>query len=71
MVVVNASNNFTYMVKEIELKKMKMTKFIRSQMLQNEANEKQIMIQGQLHLDALFVDVLKSKTTNGSASSGN
>jgi hypothetical protein len=71
MVITNASNNFTHMVKEIELKKMEMTKFIRSQMLQNEENEKQIMIQGQLHLDALFVDVLKSKTTNGSASSGN
>ncbi len=59
------------MVKEIELKKMEMTKFIRSQMLQNEENGKQIMIQGQLHLDVLFADVLNSKTTNGSASSGN
>jgi hypothetical protein len=29
------------------------------------------MIQGQLHLDVLFADVLNSKTTNGSASSGN
>ncbi len=55
------------MVKEI----MEMTKFIISQMLQNEENEKQIMIQGQLHLNALFANVLKSKTTNGSASSGN
>jgi hypothetical protein len=71
MVVVNVSNNFTHMVKEIELKKMEMTKFIRSQMLQNEENGKQIMIQGQLHLDVLFADVLNSKTTNGSASSGN
>jgi hypothetical protein len=71
MVVVNVSNNFTRMVKEIELKKMEMTKFIRSQMLQNEENGKQIMIQGQLHLDVLFADVLNSKTTNGSASSGN
>jgi hypothetical protein len=65
--MVNASNNFTHMVKEI----MEMTKFIISQMLQNEENEKQIMIQGQLHLNALFANVLKSKTTNGSASSGN
>ncbi len=40
-------------------------------MLQNEENEKQIMIQGQLHLDALFANVLKSKITKGSASSGN
>jgi hypothetical protein len=29
------------------------------------------MIQGQLHLDALFANVLKSKITKGSASSGN
>jgi hypothetical protein len=71
MVVVNANNNFTHMVKEIEFKKMEITKFIISQMLQNEENEKQIMIQGQLHVNALFANVLKSKTTNGSASSGN
>jgi hypothetical protein len=71
MVIANASNNFTHMVKEIEFLKMEMTKFIRSQMLQNEENEKQIIIQGQLHSDALFADVLKSKTTNGSASNGN
>jgi len=36
------------MVKEIELKKMEMTKFITFQMSQNEKNEKKMMIQGQL-----------------------
>jgi hypothetical protein len=60
--IVDAINNFTHVVKEIELKKMKMTKFITCQMLQSEDNEKKMMIQGQLELDALFANVLKPKT---------
>jgi len=48
-----------------------MTKFITFQMLQNEEKCKQMMIQGQLQLVALFINVLKQKTTNGSGSSGN
>ncbi len=59
------------MVKKIELKRMEMTKFITSQMLQGEEKGKQMMIQGQLQLVVLFVDVLKPETINGSGSSGN
>ncbi len=69
--IVDAINNFTHVVKEIELKKMEMTKFITSQMLQSEEKCKQMMIQGQLHLVALFTNVLKPNTTNGNGSSGN
>jgi len=58
-------------VKEIELKRMEMTKFITSQMLQSEEKGKQMMIQGQLQLVVLFANVLKPKTIDGSGGSGN
>jgi hypothetical protein len=70
-IITNAINNFTHLVKEIELKKMEMTKFVTSQMLQNEKKGKQMMIQGQLQLVALFIDVLKPKTSYGNGSIGN
>jgi hypothetical protein len=50
--IVDAINNFTHVVKDIELKKMEMTKFITCQMLQSEEKCKQMMIQGQLQLVA-------------------
>ncbi len=59
------------MVKEIELKRMEMTKFITFQMLQSKEKGKQMMIQGQLQLVVLFADVLKPKTIDGNGSSGN
>jgi hypothetical protein len=62
--IVDAINNFTHMVKEIELKKMEMTKFITSQMLQSEENKKQMMIQDQLQLVVLSTNVLKPNTTS-------
>jgi hypothetical protein len=43
--IADAINNFTHLMKEIELKKMEMTKFITFQMLQNEEKCKQMMIQ--------------------------
>jgi hypothetical protein len=46
--IANAISNITHVVKEIKLKKIKMTKFITCQMLQSEDNGKQMMIQGQL-----------------------
>jgi hypothetical protein len=46
--IVNAINNFTHVMKEIELKRMEMIKFITSQMLQREEKDKQMMIQDQL-----------------------
>jgi len=58
-------------VKKIELKKMEMTKFITSQMLQSEENGKQMIIQSQLYLAALFADVLKPKTIDDNGSNGN
>ncbi len=58
-------------MKKIELKRMEMTKFITSQMLQSEKKGKQMMIQGQLQSVVLFANVLKPKTTDGSGSNGN
>jgi hypothetical protein len=52
------------MLKEIELKKMEMTKFITFQMLPNDQNENKMMIQNQLQLATLFAHVLKPKTTS-------
>ncbi len=70
-VIANAIINFIHVVKEIEMKKMEMIKFITFQMLQSEENGKQTMIQGQLQMVLLFIDVLKPKTIDGSGSSGN
>jgi len=70
-VIANAIINFVRVVKEIEMKKMEMIKFITFQMLQSEENGKQMMIQGQLQMVVLFRDVLKPKTIDGSGSSGN
>jgi hypothetical protein len=70
-VIANAIINFICVVKEIEMKKVEMIKFITFQMLQSEKNGKQKMIQGQLQMVVLFIDVLKPKTTVGSDSSGN
>ncbi len=47
-VIANAIINFIRVVKEIEMKKMEMIKFITFQMLQSEENGKQMMIRGQL-----------------------
>jgi hypothetical protein len=58
-------------VKEIEFKKMEMTKFITFQVLQSEEKGKQMMIQGQLQLVVLFLNVLKPKIIDDSGSSGN
>jgi hypothetical protein len=69
--IVDTINNFTHVVKEIELKIMKMAKFITFQMLQSEEKGKQMMIQGQLQLVVLFLNVLKPKTIDDSGSSGN
>jgi hypothetical protein len=71
LVIANAIINFISVVKEIEMKKMEMIKFITFQMLQSEENGKQMMIQGQLQMVVLFIDVLKPKTIDGSGSSGN
>ncbi len=48
-----------------------MIEFNTFQMLQSEKNGKQMMMQGQLQMVALFIELLKPKTTNGSGSSGN
>ncbi len=57
-------------MKEIEILKMEITKFITSQMLQNENNGKQMMIRG-LQLVISFSNVLKLKITNGNGSNDN
>jgi hypothetical protein len=41
-------------MKKLELEKMKLKKFITSQMLQSEKNGQQMMIQRQLYLVVLF-----------------
>jgi hypothetical protein len=69
--IAEAINNFTHVLKEIELKRMEMTKFITFQMLQSKEKGKQMMIQGQLQLVVLFANVLKPKTIDGNGSSGN
>jgi hypothetical protein len=70
-VLANAIINFIRVLKEIEMKKVEMIKFITFQLLQSEEKGKQMMIQGQLQMVALFIDVLKPKTIDGSGSSGN
>ncbi len=70
-VIAIAIINFIRVVKGIEMKKMKMIKFITFQMLQSEENGKQMMIQGQLQMVVLFIDAFKPKTIDGSGSSGN
>ncbi len=41
-------------MKKLELEKMKLKKFITSQMLQSEKNGRQMMIQKQLYLVVFF-----------------
>jgi hypothetical protein len=53
--IIDGIINFTNVVKEIEIKKIEMTKFITFQILQNEENGKQMMIQGQLYKWLLFL----------------
>ncbi len=53
------------------MKKMKVTKFIKSQLLQIEKNGKQMIVQGQLQMNVFFGTVLKKRTTNGSGGSDN
>jgi hypothetical protein len=69
--IANAIINFTHIVKELEMKKMEMTKFVKSQLLQIEKNGKQMIVQGQLQMNAFFGTVLKTRTTNGSGGSDN
>jgi hypothetical protein len=42
------------LMKKLELEKMKLKKFITSQMLQSEKNGRQMMIQKQLYLVVFF-----------------
>lgn len=53
-VILDAIINFINVMKKLELEKMKLKKFITSQMLQREKNGKQMMIQRQLYLVVLF-----------------
>jgi hypothetical protein len=69
--IANGIINFTHIVKELEMKKMEMTKFIKSQLLQIEKNGKKMIIQGQLQMNAFFGTVLKTRTTNGSGGTDN
>ncbi len=46
--------NFIDVMKKLELKKMKLKKFITFQMLQSEKNGEQMMIQRQLQTIVLF-----------------
>jgi hypothetical protein len=69
--IANVIIKFTDIVKELEMKKMEMTKFIKSQLLQIEKNGKQMIVQGQLQMNAFFGTVLKTRTTNGSGGSDN
>jgi hypothetical protein len=69
--IANAIINFTHIVKELGMKKMKVTKFIKSQLLQIENNGKQMIVQGQLQMNVFFGTVLKKRTTNGSGGSDN
>jgi hypothetical protein len=70
-IIANAIIKFTHIGKELEMKKMEMTKFIKSQLLQIEKNGKHIIVQGQLQMNAFFGTVLKTRTTNGSGGSDN
>ncbi len=58
-------------MKELEMKKMKITKLIKSQLLQIEKKGKQMIVQGQLQMNAFFGTVLKTRTTNGNGGSDN
>jgi hypothetical protein len=52
--ILDAMINFIDVMKKLELKKMKLKKFITSQLLQSEKNGRQMMIQRQLYLVVLF-----------------
>jgi hypothetical protein len=52
--ILNAMINFIDVMKKLEFKKMKLKKFITSQMLQSEKNGRQMMIQRELYLVVLF-----------------
>lgn len=61
----------SHIVKELKMKKMEMTKFIKSQLLQIEKNGKHMIVQGQLQMNAFFGTMLKAWTANGSGGSDN
>jgi hypothetical protein len=55
------SKNFSINVQEIDKFKIKMTKRIISQMVQNENENRQMVLHNQLQIAVIFAKVLKPK----------